>query len=141
MKNAVLICFCFLLISTAGYSQFGYTDYQKVDDLQISTKWAKARDADGKKKPALLLGLENTTEHAIAFSFEILFYYEGILRETGQIDEQCLDGLTSKVGRLNGVYFIPQNFTPEQLKNSDFMFKIESIEVEQVEECPEETEE
>ncbi len=136
MKNALLLLtFCFTF-SLSGNCQMGYTDYQKVEGLQIATKWSKAKDADGEKKPALLLGLENTNDYPVNFSFDILMYYEGILRETGKIENECLDGLKSSIGKLNGVYFIPKNFTEEQLKSSDFNFEIESIDVEKTEGCP-----
>lgn len=136
MNRTLTLTILLALFSTSLFAQFGYTEYQKVDGLQISTKWAKARDTDGERKPALLLATENTNDHAVAFSFDLLFYYEGILRETGRVENQCLEGLTSRTGRLNGIYFIPQNFSPEQLKRPDFMFKIENIEVKQIETCP-----
>lgn len=118
-----------------GYSQFGYTAYQKVDGLNVSTKWGKARDAEGTKKPALLLAFENTNNYPVSYSFDILLYYEGVLRENGRIEDYCLDGLKSNVGKLNGIYFIPEKFTEEQLKNSDFNFVLEDIVVEKIEQC------
>lgn len=120
-----------------GYSQIGYTAYQKVDGLNVSTKWGKARDADGTKKPALLLAFENTNNYPVSYSFDILLYYEGILRENGRIEDVCLDGLKSNVGKLNGIYFIPEKFTEEQLKNSDFNFVLEEIQVEKIDQCDE----
>lgn len=138
MCRKIFITLALSFIATAGFSQFGYTLYQKVDGLKISTKWGKARDADGVKKPALLIATENTNDYAVEYSFELLFYAEGILRETGKIENECLDGLTSRTGKLNGVYFIPQKFTPEQLKSSDSNFEIESITVTKVDNCPNE---
>lgn len=138
MKNLLLISIFLFGLTFSGICQMRYTDYQKVNGLNIATKWSKAKDADGVKKPALLLGLENTNDFPVNFSFDILLYYEGILRETGKIDNECLDGLKSSIGKLNGIYFVPQNFTAEQLKNSDFNFEIESVEVEKTEGCPSE---
>ena len=120
-----------------GYSQFGYTAYQKVDGLNVSTKWGKARDVDGIRKPALLLAFENTNNYPVSYSFDILLYYEGVLRENGRIEDVCLDGLKSSIGKLNGIYFIPQKFTEEQLKNSDFKFVIEDLLVQPIAQCVE----
>ena len=136
MKHLIL----FLIAVTAGingYSQIGYTPYQKIDGLKVSTKWGKARDADGTKKPALLLAFENTNNYPVSYSFDILLYYEGVLRENGRIEDVCLDGLKSSVGKLNGIYFIPEKFSEEQLKNSDFNFVLEEIQVEKIEKCVE----
>lgn len=139
MKQVIL----FLLAITAGssgYSQIGYTPYQKVDGLNVSTKWGTARDEDRTKKPALMLAFENTNNYPVRYSFDILLYYEGVLRENGRIEDVCLDGLKSSVGKLNGIFFIPQKFTAEQLKNSDFNFVIEDIVVEKIDQCVDEEE-
>ena len=135
MKHVILISIALLFAGIEGFGQFGYDAYQKVNGLQVSTKWGKAKNESGDKKPALLLAFENTNEFPVAYSFDIMLYYEGMLRETGRIEGYCLDGLKSSVGKLNGIYFIPEKFTADQLSNSDFNFVIENIEVEQIDEC------
>jgi len=137
MKYALVIIIALTFSGIDSYGQFGYTPYQEVDGLKLSTKWGKARDSEGVKKPALLLAFENTNTYPVAYSFDILLYYEGMLRENGHMEDLCLDGLKSSVGKLNGIFFIPEKFTEEQLKNSDFNFVIEKLVVEQVEACTE----
>jgi len=138
MKKYVFLLFLALTFAgIQGYAQFGYTQYQIVDGLKVSTKWGKARDESGTRKPALLLAFENTNNFPVAYSFDILLYYEGILRENGRMENLCLDALKSNVGRLNGIFFIPENFTEEQLNNSDFKFVIDDLEVEKVDHCSE----
>ena len=127
--------FSILFISTSLKAQWGYEAYSKTDGLEISTKWGHARDHDGKRKPALLFRIENQNEHAVEFRFDLNFYYEGILRETGGVDNECIDGLKSRVGRLNGIYFVPEKFTPEQLIGPDFHFSVDEIEVNRVSHC------
>lgn len=124
------------LVSTTIQAQRGYDTYSKTDGLEISTKWGKARDADGARRPALLLRIENHNDFAVSFGFDVNFYYEGILRETGGVDRECIDGLKSRIGKLNGVYFIPEKFTPEQLKSGDFHYSIDDVSVEKNPPCP-----
>lgn len=142
-KHFFLIFAALTLAGVQGYAQFGYTQYQVVNGLKVSTKWGKARDESGTKKPALLLAFENTNNYPISYSFDIVLYYEGLLRENGQMEDLCLDALKSNVGKLNGIYFIPENFTEDQLKNSDFNFEIDNIQVDKISDCldPEEEEE
>ena len=136
MKKHFFLLFTILVFTgTQGYAQFGYTQYQSVDGLKISTKWGKARDESGTKRPALLMAFENTNNFPVAYSFDILLYYEGILRENGRMEDLCLDALKSNIGKLNGIYFIPENFTEDQLKNADFNFEIDNLEVEKIENC------
>ena len=133
--RAPLIAFMLVLIFPDINAQKGYTEYQKVNGLEISTKWGMAKDADGVKKDALLLKVENTTEGAVTLAFDVNLYYEGILRETGRIEGECIPGLKSRVGKLNGIYFVPENFTSEQLKNTHFNFTLDQIEVEKIDTC------
>ena len=124
-----------VLFNLSISAQKGYTEYQKVNGLEISTKWGMAKDANGVKKDALLLKVENTTKEAVTLAFDVNLYYEGILRESGRIEGECIPGLKSRVGKLNGIYFVPENFTTEQLKNSHFNFTLDQIEVEKIESC------
>ena len=134
MKNCIGLLVAIFLCG-AAQAQRGYTQYQKVNGLEISTKWGQAKDADGVKKDALLLKVENTEDKAVTLAFDINFYYEGILRESGRIEGECIPGLKSRVGKLNGIYFVPENFTSDQLSYKDFIFSLHEIEVEEVDEC------
>jgi len=135
MNLKIILITLFTFGSIHGFSQFGYDLYQIQEGLEISTKWGKAKDENGEKKPALLLKIENTNEEAVNFAFDINVYYEGVLRENGRIEGQCLEGLKSSVGKLNGLYFIPESFTSQQVGSSDFGFTLESIEVEKTDGC------
>lgn len=135
MNLRLILVTTFTVVSLGGFAQFGYELYQKHEGLEISTKWGKAKNEEGVKKPALLLKIENTNDQAVNFAFDINLYYEGILRENGRIEGQCIDGLKSSVGKLNGLYFIPESFTAEQVESSDFGFSLEEIEVEVTEGC------
>lgn len=142
MKKHFFLLFAVLtLTGIQAYAQIGYTAYQTVNGLKVSTKWAKARDESGAKKPALLLAFENTNDFPVSYSFDILLYYEGVLRENGRMEDLCLGALRSNMGKLNGIFFIPENFTEDQLKNSDFKFEIDNLEVEKIEECTKDEEE
>ncbi|MCA1764059.1 MAG: hypothetical protein ABR574_01325 [Cryomorphaceae bacterium] len=135
MKNSLLITIFSLVMSFQAMAQFGYDEYIRKDGLKISTKWSKAKNEEGEKKPALLFAIENLNDYHVDFSFEILLYYEGLLKENGVIENECLESRKSLVGKLNGIYFIPEKFTEQQLKNSDFNFEVESIMVEETENC------
>lgn len=142
MKKHFFLLFAALIIAgIQGYAQFGYTQYQTVDGLKVSTKWGKAKDESGTRKRALLMAFENTNDFPVAYSFDILLYYEGLLRENGRMEDICLDGLKSNVGKLNGIYFIPENFTEDQLKSADFNFEIDNLQVEKIEDCTDSEEE
>jgi hypothetical protein len=134
MKN-IIFSLALVAITISCSAQRSYTQYQKVNGLEISTKWGQAKNAEGVKKDALLLKVENTGDKAVTLAMDINLYYEGILRESGRIEGECIPALKSRVGKLNGIYFVPENFTSEQLENSNFNFTLDEIEVEEVETC------
>lgn len=134
MKNCIGLLIAVFLCG-AMQAQKGYSQYQKVNGLEISTKWGQAKDADGVKKDALLLKVENTEDKAVTLAMDMNLYYEGMLRESGRIEGVCIPGLKSRVGKLNGIYFVPENFTSDQLTNSSFNFTLDEIEVEKVDGC------
>jgi hypothetical protein len=138
MIRFALTIFIGLFIAGSAHAQLGYEPYVTESGLKISTKWGKAKDADGTKKTALMIGIVNDNPYAVTYAYTINLYYEGVLRETGRMEELCILGQKSNIGKINGVYFIPQKFTEEQLKNSDFNFTIDSIDVAQTENCKEE---
>jgi hypothetical protein len=139
MKMKVLLTAIALFgMSEISSAQRGYTEQTRRDGLTISTKWGKAKDETGTKRSALLISVVNNEKKAREYSFDILFYYEGILRETGVIETNCIDGLKSKVGRLSGTYFIPSKLSDEQLQAPDFGFEIDGVTVKQVEACVQE---
>lgn len=116
-------------------AQNKYVVYSTTDSVDVATKWSTAKDENGVKMPALLLSLDNYNEHAVNVNFEILLYYEGILRERGEITGQCIEGRKKLIGKLNGLYFIPKEFTADQLEQPDFLMEIDEIEVEETEAC------
>jgi len=139
MKIRLLITMMSLFaFAEVASAQRGYTEIIRKEGLIVSTKWGKARDAEGNRKPALLIGVQNNDRTAKNYGFNLLFYYEGRLREEGIIPESCIEGLKSKVGKITGTYFIPEKFTEEQLKSSDFTFELDDFEVEETESCDEE---
>lgn len=131
----LIIALITLFSASVASAQFGYDQYVEKEGINISTKWGTAKNEAGEKKKALLFKVKNENAFDAQYSMEILFYYEGILRERGIIDQQCLPAGRSSMGKLNGQYFIPTEFSEEQLSNPNFNFEIESIEVEEIENC------
>lgn len=133
--RTLFLLLTFFAFAAPVLAQRGYTEIIRKDGLVISSKWGKARDADGNRKKALLIGIQNNERTAKNYSFNLMFYYEGRLREEGIIAPNCIEGLKSKVGKLTGTYFIPEKFTEEQLSSPDFSFELDALEVEETDAC------
>ena len=117
---------------------FGYQKYSEVNGVEFDYKFGKARDEAGEKRPALMMKIKNENEYPVSFGFSLDFYYEGVLRETSGDLSYCLEANSTAMGKLNGVYFILEEFTPEQVERKDFDMQINSIDVGKIDNCPEE---
>ena len=140
MKNVCtpLLLGFIILFSWGCAAQMGYTQYSINDGLKLSYKWGTAKDTNGETKKALLIRSENTNDYAVSYTYTIDMYYEGILRETTTIEDECLKAGGVSMGKLNGIYFIPQRFTEEQLESSDFNLQFNNISADKIAECVEE---
>jgi len=128
------------IFASCAMAQPGYTDYRQQEGFKVGTKWATAKDTSGTKRQALFLAIENKNEYAANFDIAVRFYYEGILREQSTIETQCLPSKKSMIGKLNGIYIIPQQFTEAQIKSSDFKFELEVENIQETEACVSATE-
>lgn len=135
MKN-LAAAFIFLFL-TAQTCNTGYTTYQKTEGVTFGYKWAEAKNEEGEKVPALLLEVRNENDHDIIYSLSVDFYYEGILRESGELDH-CIPAHRTRKGKLNGVYLLSENFTSDQIESGDFKLELNEIEVEITDGCPQE---
>ncbi|TVR39538.1 MAG: hypothetical protein EA392_06225 [Cryomorphaceae bacterium] len=123
----------FLILSAQGCNT-GYEIYKKTEGVTFGYKWAEARNEAGERVPAILLMVRNENEHAIDYKLSVDFYYEGLLRETGELD-YCVPAKRTRKGKLNGVYLISDKFTSDQIKSSDFKVELNGIEVAKIESC------
>ncbi len=127
------------LLLTAQTCNTGYETYSKTEGVTFGYKWAEAKNEAGEKVPALLLEVRNENAHPINYNLSVDFYYEGILRESGEL-EHCIPAGRTRKGKLNGVYLLSENFTSNQISSGDFKLELNDIQVEIMDECPAEVE-
>jgi len=132
MKYLIII-FTFLLFSAQSCNT-GYEIYKKTDNVTFGYKWADAKNEAGEKVPAILLMVQNENAAPIHYTLSVDFYYEGILRESGDL-QYCVPANRTRKGKLNGVYLISEKMTADQIKSSDFKVELNDITVEQIADC------
>lgn len=137
MKNHCLwaLPILFLLLAAPSCNS-GYTDYQKTEGVSFGYKWAEVNNDAGERVPALMLMVDNENTCAIQYSLSVDFYYEGILRETGELSH-CVPPRKTRKGKLNGVYLVSEQFSAEQIDGGDFKLELNDIEVDPIEVCEE----
>lgn len=83
MKYLIFI-FAFLICSAQSCNT-GYETYKKTENVTFGYKWASAKNDAGDNVPAILLLVSNENSEPIHYTTTVDFYYEGILRESGDL--------------------------------------------------------
>lgn len=135
LSCAIAALFYFSGVASA---QFGYEKYTTLNGLEIAYKYGEAKDEEGKFRPALMLKVKNTNDYAAEYTYSLDFYNEGILRETSGTITECVPPRSTRMGKLNGTYYLITQFSLEQVQQKAVKLEINELEINRVEECPEE---
>lgn len=103
--------FLLLLLLSAGCAPTQYLHKGTYDGIGVSYRWNHPTG----KPSELLLRLENTTDKDLRIDLEIDLTYQGRTVETFDADT-CMRAGQVLNGKLNGIYFIPQQVTTEQIR-------------------------
>lgn len=82
------------------------------DGVEIAYHWNHGKDEPSE----LVMRMDNTTLEDRRVSLVIDLYLDGKTIETLQADT-CIRVGQSLNGKLNGIYFVPEQVTPEQIKS------------------------
>ncbi len=83
-----------------------------IDDVEVAYRWKHPVG----KPSELHLRLKNVAAEDKHVNVVLDLYYQGRTVETFEADT-CIRGGQTLSGRLNGIYFIPQRLTTEQIKD------------------------
>lgn len=111
MKQLILGLFLLSFVACAP-KQYVYKGVH--DGVELSYRWSHPVG----KSSELLLKLVNTAQEDKQLSIVLDLYYQGRTVETFEADTCIRVGQTMN-GKLNGLYFIPQKLTTEQIKSGD----------------------
>jgi hypothetical protein len=117
-----------LLLSACATTQ--YIEKGTHDGVEVAYRWNHPPG----KPSELLLRLKNTAATDKRVSLALDLYYQGRTVETFEADT-CMRAGQLMMGKLNGIYFVPQRITTEQIK--DGSAKVEATRTEVANEpCP-----
>ncbi|MBK9176527.1 MAG: hypothetical protein IPM46_09355 [Flavobacteriales bacterium] len=115
MKPLVLL----LLILFSGCGMNQYVSKGTHDGVEVAYRWNHPPG----KPSELLLSLKNTTGLDKTVSLAIDLYYQGRTVETLEADT-CMRAGQTMMGKLNGIYFMPERLTTEQIKDGSAQVEI-----------------
>lgn len=128
MKTKHILLTVALFVSTGLFihcnAQTDYeTCYQK-DNLEISAKWANSKIFDKNSPLELRLKIENKNDFDMEFTYEILLYMDLVLREKTEVQKYSIKAGKVKMGKLNGIRFLPTTLSNQEINSKSFSWEI-----------------
>lgn len=114
-----------LLLTLAACSGPQYLYKGEQDGVELAYRWNHPKD----KPSELLLRMKNTTPGDKRIALAIDLYYQGRTVETLEADT-CIRNGQALTGKLNGIYFIPERITTEQIKNGGVQVEMTNTRIE-----------
>ncbi|HNR54099.1 MAG TPA: hypothetical protein PKJ19_02955 [Flavobacteriales bacterium] len=111
-------------------AQKGFIHKGEREGVEMAYRWNHPVG----KPSELILKLKNTTQEDRHVSLVIDLYYQGLTVEVLEADT-CIKAGRTLNGKLNGIYFIPQRLSSEQIKSGDAEAELTRSEV-TPETCP-----
>lgn len=109
----VLLALLFL-VPAALCAQSKFIHKGERNGVEMAYRWNHPMG----KPSELLLKLKNTSEEDKHVDLVIDLYYQGLTVESFAADTCIKSGATLN-GKLNGIYFVPQRVTSEQIRSGD----------------------
>ncbi len=121
MKAALLAAIAFTLASCTGAQ---YLEKGTFDGIEVAYRWNHPPG----KPSELLLRLKNIADTDRSIALAIDLYYQGRTVETFEADT-CLRPGMMLMGKLNGIHFIPERLTTDQIKDGGAQVEVTRTDV------------
>ncbi|MCF8372718.1 MAG: hypothetical protein K9H64_13920 [Bacteroidales bacterium] len=105
-------------------AQADYESCYEKDNLVISAKWVNSKTKDKKSPLELRLKIENKSPYDMEFSYEILLYMDKVLREKTEVEKYTIKAGKVKVGKWNGIRFLPTTLNNKDINSKSFSWEI-----------------
>lgn len=122
----LIILFAFL----SSFAQAQYATLKEVSGVSVSTKWTKEKWYKPKSNKLLAVKLDNSTDSDVEVSFELVIYQNGVNKEMVEVERKVIKAHSNLVGKWNGVSFVPQKISQEDIASGNYEIVIEEMQVE-----------
>lgn len=121
----------FLPLLLLGCKAPAFIQAGQKDDVSVSYRWEH-----GNGQPSeLLLKIVNASPSAQQLHLGLDLYFQGFTVEQFTADT-CIPAGRTFNGKLNGIYFIPKQLTPEQAASPDTRAELTEFTIKRTVSCP-----
>jgi len=131
MKKIFILAILFY--STVNMFAQKYQPFKSQDGVDFSNAWLKPGFTEG-KPVELLFKIKNNNKYAVLLTYSVDYYLNGELKESVEL-YYCLKAKKTATGKLNGLFFISEKLTNEQILSKGFKWELNDLKVKEVTDC------
>ncbi|MEA1874306.1 MAG: hypothetical protein U9N51_07765 [Bacteroidota bacterium] len=130
LQKIIIIFIVLAFINSTANAQFGYkNDYETIDGVGISYKWAKSKWWKKSSPKQLRFKMKNTNDSKVAIKFELVYLLDHIVKfQSGTLETEIKAGKALS-GKLNGFYFESPDIPNKKLESEKFDWEFLFFEV------------
>ncbi len=130
MKKIMMVLSLLFLINAVAFSQ-----YEKVKEqggLEFSVRWVKQKWYKKNSPQMLTLQIKNLNEFPMKYDLQVEVFQKGVTVESSETKTYTIAGKTTLKGRLNGISFVMEKISAEDIKSKNYELELELENVEPV---------
>ena len=142
MKKTIVFILMFIMSSSLIFSQEApsgtfsvWSQHVLIDGVKVSHIWEQSDKKDANSLLQLCLIISNANSYSVKMEFTIVYYFKGEIHEETLIQKICLKAGKHIKGGKNGLCWISEELSNEEIQSSDFKWEMGEFSIKEVESC------
>ncbi len=130
LQKIIIVFIVLAFFSSTANAQFGYkNEYETIDSVEISYKWAQSKWWKKSAPKQLRFKMKNTNDYKVNVKFELVYLLNHVVKfQSGELEAEIKSGKALS-GKLNGFYFESPNIPNKELESKYFDWEFLFFEV------------
>lgn len=130
MKKLLMLLTMLFVFNAIAFSQ--YEKVKEQDGLEFSVRWVKQKWYKRNSPQMLTLQIKNLNNYPMKYDLQVEVFQKGVTVESSEPKTYTIAASTTLKGRLNGISFVMEKISAEDIKTKNYELELEIENVEQV---------
>jgi hypothetical protein len=130
MKKILMLLSLLLIVNLVAFSQ--YEKVKEQEGLEFSVRWVKQKWYKKNSPQMLTLQVKNLNEFPLKYDLQVEVFQKGVTVESSETKTYTIAGKTTLKGRLNGISFVMEKISADDIKSKNYELELELENVEPI---------
>jgi hypothetical protein len=130
MKKILMLLSLLLIVNLVAFSQ--YEKVKEQEGLEFSVRWVKQKWYKKNSPQMLTLQVKNLNEFPMKYDLQVEVFQKGVTVESSESKTYTIAAKTTLKGRLNGISFIMEKISADDIKSKNYELELELENVEPI---------